>query len=162
MKTRWRQSEGVERFNPLALTAGAFLHAKEAFATTSYEIRLRQDPPPPPPLEAILVIFGRRALIFFLFESSWKKKKNDTIFVRMRSGDHLRDAKCRKRAPRSVEFNFFINCDRHKRFSQDERRRVDLQNGASDFLILAWGLCYDLSKFSEDFTPFFSTLKDHN
>ena len=47
----------------------------------------------PPPLEAILVIFGRRALIFFLFERSWKKMKNDTTFVRMRSGDHLGDAK---------------------------------------------------------------------
>ena len=71
-----------------------------------------------PPLEAILVIFGRRALIFFvLFESSWKKMKNDTTFVRMRSGDHLGDAKMSKRAPRSVEFNFFTNCNRHKRFS---------------------------------------------
>ena len=94
-------------------------------------VELRQDPP----LEAILVIFGRRALIFFLFESSWKKMKNDATFVRMRSGDHLGDAKMSKRAPRSVEFNFFINCDRHKRFSQNERRRVDLQNVASDFLI---------------------------
>ena len=55
---------------------------------------LRQDPPP---LEAILVIFGLRALIFFLFESSWKKMKNDTTFVRMRSGDHLGDAKMSKK-----------------------------------------------------------------
>ena len=52
---------------------------------------------PPPPLEAILVIFGRRALIFFLFERSWKKMKNDTTFVRMRSGDHLGDAKMSKK-----------------------------------------------------------------
>ena len=52
--------------------------------------------------------------------------KIDTTFVRMRSGD-LETQKCRKRAPRSVEFNFFINCDRHKRFSQNERRRADLQ-----------------------------------
>ena len=50
-----------------------------------------------PPLEAILVIFGRRALIFFLFESSWKKMKNDTTFVRMRSGDRLGDAKMSKK-----------------------------------------------------------------
>ena len=63
--------------------------------------------------------------------------KNDTTFVRMRSGDHLGDAKCRKRAPRSVEFNFFTNCDRHKRFSQNERRRADLPNVASDVLIFA-------------------------
>ena len=44
------------------------------------------------PLEAIFVIFGRRALIFFV----WKlleKIKNDATFIRMRSGDHLGDAK---------------------------------------------------------------------
>ena len=67
----------------------------------------------------------------------------------------------RKRAPRSVEFNFFINCDRKKRFSQNERR-VDLQKFASDFLIFAYGLSYDLSKFSDDFTPFFDFEKNHN
>ena len=53
---------------------------------------LRQDP-----LEAILVIFGHRALIFCLFESSWEKMKNDTTFARMRSGDHLGDAKMSKK-----------------------------------------------------------------
>ena len=62
---------------------------------------------------------------------------------------------CRKRAPRSVEFNFCNNCDRQKRFSQNERRRADLQNIASEFLIFAKGLSYDFSKFSNDFTPFF-------
>ena len=82
--------------------------------------------------------------------------KNDTTFVRMRSGEHLGDAKkCRKRAPRSVEFSYFINCDRQKRFLQNERGRVDLQNFTSDFIIFAQGLSYDLSKFSDDFTPFF-------
>ena len=81
--------------------------------------------------------------------------KNDATFVRMRSGDHLGDAKMSKGAPRSVEFNFFNNCDRQKRFSQNERKRADLQNIASDFLIFACGLSYDLSKFSDDFTPFF-------
>ena len=39
--------------------------------------------------------------------------KNDTTFERMRSGDHPEDAKMSKKAPRSVEFNFFINCDRN-------------------------------------------------
>ena len=80
--------------------------------------------------------------------------KNYTTFVRMGSGDHLGDAKMSKRAPRSVEFLNFINCDRQKRFFQNERRRADL-HVASDFLIFAWGLSYDLSKFSDDFTPFF-------
>ena len=67
----------------------------------------------------------------------------------------LETQKCRKRAPRSVEFNFFNNCDRQKRFSQTEGRRADLQNLASDLLIFAKALSYDLSKFSDDFTPFF-------
>ena len=53
---------------------------------------LRQDP-----LEAILVIFGRRALIFFCLKALGKKMKNDTTFVRMRSGDHLGDAKMSKK-----------------------------------------------------------------
>ena len=110
---------------------------------------LRQDP-----LEAILVIFGRRALIF-LFESSWKKMKNDTTFVHMRSGDHLGDAKCRKRAPRSVEFNFLliaIDTNGFHRMKEEGQiyKRVD-----SNFLTFAQGLSYDLSKFSDDFSPFF-------
>ena len=67
----------------------------------------------------------------------------------------LETQKCRKRAPRSVEFNFFINCDRQKRFSQNERGRADLQKNDSIFLIFAWGLSYDLSKFRNDFPPFF-------
>ena len=62
----------------------------------------------------------------------------------------LETQKCRKRAPRSVEFNFFNNCDSQKRFSQTERRRADLQKVASDFLIFALALRYDLF-----FTPFF-------
>ena len=81
--------------------------------------------------------------------------KNDTTFVRMRSSDHFGDAKISKKAPRFVEFNFFTNRKRRKRFSQNERKRADLQKFASNFLIFAWGLSYDLSKFSDDFTPFF-------
>ena len=53
---------------------------------------IRQDP-----LEAILVIFSRRSLIFVLFESSWENMKNDTTFVRMRSGGHHGDAKMSKK-----------------------------------------------------------------
>ena len=81
--------------------------------------------------------------------------KNYTTFVRMRSCDHLGDAKMSKKAPRSVEFNLFISCDRQKRALQNERKRADLQNLASDVLFIATGLSYDLSKFTDDFTPFF-------
>ena len=65
--------------------------------------------------------------------------KNDTTVVRMRSGVTLETQKCRKRAPRSVEFNFFINCNRHKRLSQNERRRADLKNVASEFFNFCLG-----------------------
>ena len=64
--------------------------------------------------------------------------KNDTTFVRMRSGDHLGDAKMSKKghlAPSNLTF-LIIAIDRNG-FSQSERRRVDLQNLASDFLIFA-------------------------
>ena len=114
---------------------------------------------PRPPLEAILVIFGRRALIFFLFESSWKKWKMTPLLCACAVVITLETQKCRKRAPRSVEFNFFTNCDWHKRFSQNERRRAVLQNVASDFLIFASGRSDDLSKFSDIFTPFFRLWK---
>ena len=50
-----------------------------------------------PPLEAILVIFGHRALIFFFVWKLLEKMKNDTTFVRMRSDDHLGDAKMSKK-----------------------------------------------------------------
>ena len=67
-----------------------------------------------------------------------------------------------KKAPRSFEFNVFTNCDRQKRFPQNERRREDVQNIASNFfLIFAPGLIFGLSKFSNDL-PRFSTSKDHN
>ena len=95
---------------------------------------LRQDPPP---LEAILVIFGRRAFIFFCLKALGKKWKMTPLLCACAVVITLETQKCRKRAPHSVEFNFFNNCDRQKRFSQNERRRADLQKVASDFLIFA-------------------------
>ena len=62
----------------------------------------------------------------FLFESSWKNMKNDTTFVRKRSGDHLGDVHVEK-GHLAPSINFFINCDIQKRFLQSERRRADLQ-----------------------------------
>ena len=49
---------------------------------------LRQDHP----LEAILVIFRCRALIFFLWKDS-ENMKNNTTFMRMRTGDYYGDTK---------------------------------------------------------------------
>ena len=100
-------------------------------------VSLLKAGPPPPPLEAILVIFGRRALIFFCLKALGKKWKMTPLLCACAVVITLETQKCQKRAPRSVEFNFFINCDTHKRFSQNERGRADLQNVASDFLIFA-------------------------
>ena len=115
------------------------------------------------PLEAILVIFGRRALIFFCLKGLGKKWKMTPLLCACAVVITLETQKCRKRAPRSVEFNFFINCDRHKRFSQNERRRTDLQNVASDFLILPGDLVMIFQSLVTILPRFFfSTLKDHN
>ena len=54
-----------------------------------------------------------------------------------------------KKALCSVELNSL------KTKMVNERRRADLQNVASNFLIFAQGLSYDLSKFSDVFTSFF-------
>ena len=72
--------------------------------------------------------------------------KNDTTFVRIHSGDHLGDAKMSKKGTSLRRIFFFFAID--KRFSQNERRKVDLQNVASDFS----------NKFSDDFTPVFFQL----
>ena len=58
---------------------------------------------------------------------------NDTTFVRMCRGDHLGTQKCRKKAPRSVELKFLMNCEKAKKFSQNENRwcvsqSLDLSN----------------------------------
>ena len=63
--------------------------------------------------------------------------KNDATFVRMRSSDHLGDAKMSKKGTSRRRIYFFNNCDKQKGFSQNERRRADLQNTASDFSIIA-------------------------
>ena len=86
--------------------------------------------------------------------------ENDTTFVRMRSGDHLGDAKMSKKGTSlRPNLTFLLIAIKQKRFSQNERRRADLQNIASDFLFFALGLSYDLSKFCDGFTPFFRLWK---
>ena len=39
------------------------------------------------------------------------------------------------------------------------KKRADLQNLTSAFLIFAQGFSYDLSKFSDEYTPFFRLWK---
>ena len=113
----------------------------------------------PPPLEAILVIFGRRALIFFVWKLLENYEKWHHFCAHAQWWSPLETPKCRKKVPRSVEFNSFTICDRQKRFSQNERRRAYLQNCASNFLIFVPGLSYGHSKFSDEFTPFFRLWK---
>ena len=88
--------------------------------------------------------------------------KNDTTFVRMRSCDHLGDAKMLKKAPRSIEFNFFllIAIDRNG-FCRMKGEGQIYKPLPQIFLIFAKGLSYDLSNLMM-ILPRFSTMKDHN
>ena len=115
---------------------------------------LRQDP-----LEAILFIFGRSFLNFFLFKMFWKIWKTTPLLCVCAVVITLETKKGWKEALCFVEFIFFMNRNGQKRFSQNEKRRADLQTSASIFFIFACGLSYDLSKFSDEFTPFFRIWK---
>ena len=80
--------------------------------------------------------------------------KNDTTFVRMRSGDRLGYAKMSKKGT-SLRFTFFfINCDRNCFRRMKEKGQI-YKMLPQIFFILAKGFSYDHSKFSDDFTAFF-------
>ena len=70
---------------------------------------------PPPPLRLFSHLWWS-SFNFILFESSWKKMKRTPRLCACAVVITLETQKCQKREPRSVEFNFFINCDRRKRF----------------------------------------------
>ena len=101
-------------------------------ALKSASFALRQDP-----LWGYFSHLWSLSLNFFCLKALRKKWKMTPLLCACAVVITLETQKCRKRAPRSVEFNFFNNCDRQKRFSQNERRRADQQNVASDFLIFA-------------------------
>ena len=68
----------------------------------------------------------------------------------MRSGDHLGDAKCRKGhlVPSNLTLLLLvINRNGFRRMKEEGQ----ILNVDSDLLIFAYGLSYDLSKFSDDF-----------
>ena len=90
--------------------------------------------------------------------------KNDATFVCMRSGDHFGDAKMSKRGISLRRIYLFINCDRHKRFLQNERKRGQVYKIMPQIFKL---LCQDLVMIFQSSVMilprfFFSTLKDHN
>ena len=86
------------------------------------------------------IFFGLSPLTFLCMKALGKIWKMTPLLCACAVVITLETQKCRKRAPRSVEFNFFINFDRQKRFLQNERKRTkrtNLQNLASVFLIFA-------------------------
>ena len=85
--------------------------------------------------------------------------KNDNTFVRMRSGDHLGDAKMSKKAPCSVEFNFFIIAIDRNGFGRTKEVGL-MYKALPEFLIFAWG--FSIFQSLVMFLPVFSTSKDHN
>ena len=87
--------------------------------------------------------------------------KNDTTFVRMRSGDHLGDAKVEKGhlAPSNLTFLLIAIDTNGFRRMQEEGQ---IYKPCLRFLVFALGLSsYGLSKFS-DALPRCSILTDHN
>ena len=109
---------------------------------------LRQDP-----LEASLVIFGRSSLIFFC-SKALGNMKNDTIFVRMRSVT-LETQKCRKRHLASTNVTFLRIVIDKNGFRRMKYEGQIYKTVPQVFILFAPGLSYDLSKFSNAFTPFF-------
>ena len=89
----------IIRFLPFLFSGNTKRTTKEHGNINKY---LRQDP-----LEAILVIFGRRTLIFFCLKALGKKWKMTPLLCACAVVIILETQKCQKRAPRSVEFNFF-------------------------------------------------------
>ena len=98
------------------------------FSRSGISILLRQDP-----LEAILVIFGCSFLSFFCLKGLGKIRKMTPVLCACAVVITLDTQKCRKKAPLFVEFSFYTNRNRRKRFSLNERRRADLQSCVNIF-----------------------------
>ena len=122
-----------------------------------------QDPPPPFFFEAILVVFGRSSLFIylFIFGKLLENMKKGTTFMRMRSGDHLWDAKNVEKRHLASSNLTFNELRQTETVSHQERRRAELQKVATFFLIFAPGLSYGFSNLVM-ILPRFSTSKDHN
>ena len=122
-----------------------------SIAVMLFCLKLRQDP-----LEAILVTFGRS---FFLFESSWKNMKKWHHFcahAQWWSTWRRENVEKGHLAPSNWTFLLIIAIDRNgfRRMKEGPIYKMLPQI----FLIFAPELSYDLSKFRDDFTPFFFRL----
>ena len=84
--------------------------------------------------------------------------KNDTTFVRMRSGDHLGDAKMSKKAPRSVEFNFLLIAIDRNGFRRIKEEGQIYKTLPQILYFLPRDLVM-IFHFGDDFTPFFQLWK---
>ena len=119
----------------------------------------------PLPLEALLVIFGRKDVIFYCLKALRKIWKMTPLLCACAVVITLETQKCRKRAPLSVEFNFFISCDRHKRFRRMKEEGQIYKTLPQIFKFLPRDLVMifqSLVMIFLCFFFFFSTLKDHN
>ena len=68
----------------------------------------------------------------------------------------LETQKCRKKAPRSVEFNFFlVAIDRNGTGFGRIKEEGQIYKPLPQIFNFCLGLSYDLSKFGDNFTPFF-------
>ena len=110
--------------------------------------------PPPPPLEAILVIFGRSSFIFFLvwkLLEKYEKWHHFCAHAQWWSPWRRKNVEKRHLAPSNLTF---LRVATETVFAERKKKGWSTKF-ASDFLIFVPILSYDLSKFTDEFTPFF-------
>ena len=114
------------------------------------------------PFEAILVVFGRRALIFCVWKVLEKNEQWCHFCAHAQWWSPWKRKNVQKGHLALSNLTFLIIAIDKNGFRRLKDEGLIYKTLPQIFLIFAWGLSYDLSKFIDDFTPFFSTLKDHN
>ena len=90
-----------------------------------------------------------------VFESSWKNIKMTPLLCAWAVAITLETQKCQKGQLAQSNLTFLLIAIDRNGFRRMKEEQQVYKTFASDFLIFALGFSYDLSKFSDDFTPFF-------
>ena len=111
-------------------------------------------------LEAILVIFGRNFLnYFFCLKGLAKIWKTTPLLCACAVFTTLETQKCQKRHLASSDLTLNNESQETKTAFTEWKRNGRSTKNCLKILNFSWGLSYDLSKFSDDFTPFFRFWK---
>ena len=108
--------------------------------------------------EAILAIFGR-SFLFYLLKGLEKRWKMTPLLCACAVVITSETQKSQKIHLASSNLAFLRITMDENGFRRMKEKRAVLHKVASKFSVFAWGLSYDLSKFGNDFTPFFRISK---